>query len=87
MPKGELRLLGGGVTRQAAAGPRSSEAEVELRVADVNGRLQWKRVIVGKSNGKDETVAFGGVIAPTWRVNFLLCEVGGHFIREKSRDP
>ena len=36
------------------------EAEVELRVADVNGRLQWKRVIVGKSNGKDETVAFGG---------------------------
>ena len=39
---------GGGVIRQAVAGPRSFEAKVELRLTDVDGR-----------RGTEDTVVFG----------------------------
>ena len=37
---------GGGVTRQAVAGSRCSEAEVELRLADVDGRRGTQDAVV-----------------------------------------
>ena len=80
-----------GVTRQAVAGSRSSEAEVELlatalMVEEVR-KTQLLLLLVlevapvsgrRKSKGTDETVAVGDGRSSEMEGDFLLCEVGGH---------
>ena len=45
--EGKAKVSAGGrATRQAVAGSRSSEAEVELRLADVNGRRGTEDTVV-----------------------------------------
>ena len=47
--KGELQLLLEVASQQAVAGSRNSEAEVELRVADVDGRRGTEDTVVAGS--------------------------------------
>ena len=53
---------GGGVTRQAVAGSRSSDAEVELLVADVDGRRRTEDTVVAGSGFTQKAIAGTGTV-------------------------
>ena len=58
--------------------------QLGLRAQESRRSLRWKRVVVGKVKGTDETVAVGGGQSSEMEGGFLVCEVGR---RKKSRDP